>query len=72
MHRKPRINEELDALKERRDDLRIRISLLNDADTPDQAEIGPLERELWDLQERIYCHRAKMISPAGHHPRTLQ
>lgn len=46
-------NPRLEALLDEIDHIRIRLSLLMDAQPPDEAEIAELHRQLHDLERRI-------------------
>ncbi len=57
MSRLARTDAALDALNDERVDLTIKISLLDDAETPDPAALAALRRKLSLLEQRISHHR---------------
>ena len=46
-------NPRLAALHEELDDLRVRLSLLHDADNPDPGEVGRIRLAIFELENRI-------------------
>ena len=60
MYRKPTPpNPELDALLERRDDLRIRIALLAERENSDAVELKMMSVELFEVESRIRTHERR-------------